>query len=275
MNALSEVLYGTGELKGVKDAFLRGARTGAVMSGLENITNHVGSYGVAGEQIFGKKADRAVIPTNAGRDPKGMCGAADPFDLSGGLGNGRGYQSGRAHGGAGHSRTGENGGFSLGGFVKDVLTGAVVGGLGSVGFYGAGKAVEVLRGSVAGHVDDRYTVPKPNHGQGFSKKGYFPEPGERTFEGYVWSHADPEISLYTKAEGFNNSKGVAGGKFKRLGAQAHYKLSPHVHQPTRHIAPDGTIYGKTGKTVGVDTLSPDKRDIKQLYEYLNNGKYHQ
>jgi len=138
-NALSEVLYGTGELKGVKDAFLRGARTGAVMSGLENLTGHVGSYGVAGERIFGKKADRAVIPTNAGRDPKGMCGASDPFDLSGGLGSGRGYRSGAGH----DSGTG---GFSLGGFVRDVLTGAVAGGLGSAGFYGAGKAVGELRG---------------------------------------------------------------------------------------------------------------------------------
>ncbi len=169
-SALSEVLYGTGPIKGVKDAFLRGARTGVVMSGLENITDHVRSYGVAGERIFGEKADRAVKPANAGHDPKGMCGAADPFDLSSGLENGRGYRSGRAHGGSGHSRTGESG-FSLGGFVRDVLTGAVVGGLGSAGFYGAGKAVEVLRGSVAGRVDDRYTAPKPNHGQGFSKKG--------------------------------------------------------------------------------------------------------
>ena len=137
-NALSEVLYGTGPIKGVKDAFLRGARTGAVMSGLANLTEHVGSYGVAGERIFGKKLDRAVIPTNAGRDPKGMCGAADPFDLFGGLGNGRGYRSG-----AGHDS-------GTGGFVRDVLTGAVVGGLGSAGFYGAGKAVDALRGSVVG-----------------------------------------------------------------------------------------------------------------------------
>jgi hypothetical protein len=38
--------------------------------------------------------------------------------------------------------------------VKDVLTGAVVGGLGSVGFYGAGKDLEVLRGSVAGRGND-------------------------------------------------------------------------------------------------------------------------
>ena len=37
--------------------------------------------------------------------------------------------------------------------MKDVLTGAVVGGLGSAGFYGAGKAVEKLRGSVVGRVD--------------------------------------------------------------------------------------------------------------------------
>ena len=114
-----------------------------MMSGLENLTEHVGSYGVAGERIFGKKADRAVIPTNAGRDPKGMCGASDPFDLFGGLGSGRGYRSGAGH----DSGTG---GFSLGGFVRDVLTGAVTGGLGSAGVYGAGKAVEVLRGSVAG-----------------------------------------------------------------------------------------------------------------------------
>ncbi len=150
-NALSEVLYGTGELKGVKDAFLRGARTGAVMSGIENITDHVGSYGVAGSRLFGKTPNEAIIPevTKTGRDPKGMCGANDPFDLSGGLGNGRGYRDGRTHGGSGHSRIGE-GGFSLGGFVRDVLTGAVVGGLGSAGFYGAGKAVEVLRGSVVG-----------------------------------------------------------------------------------------------------------------------------
>ena len=150
-NALSEVLYGTGELKGVKDAFLRGAKTGAMMSGIDNISDHVGLYGVAGERIFGKKPDRAVMPTNAGRDPKGMCGAADPFDLSSGLGNGRGYRSGAGH-------DGRAGGFSLGGFLRDVLTGAVTGGLGSAGFYGAGKAVDALWGSVAGRGSKKPTV---------------------------------------------------------------------------------------------------------------------
>ena len=153
-NALSEVLYGTGELKGVKDAFLRGARTGAVMLGMDNIARATGIRGTEpginpGGGGHSRGAAETAVPGYTGRDPKGMCGANDPFDLSGGLGNGRGYRDGRTHGGAGHSRTGE-GGFSLGGFVRDVLTGAVVGGLGSAGFYGAGKAVDALRGSVAG-----------------------------------------------------------------------------------------------------------------------------
>ena len=146
-----------------------GARTGAVMSGLENIARAAGLRG-SGTGINpgggGKSRGTAdnMLPGYAGRDPKGMCGASDPFDLSSELGNGRGYQNGRTHGGAGHSRTGENGGFSLGGFVKDVLTGAVAGGLGSAGFSGAGKAVERLRGSVAGRGSAENSVSDPYRG---------------------------------------------------------------------------------------------------------------
>ena len=88
-NALSEMLYGTGELKGVGDAFLRGARTGAVMSGIKNLTDAFGGYGVAGDRIFGRQPE-GTVPGSTVRDPKGMCGSPDPFDLAQGLGNGRG-----------------------------------------------------------------------------------------------------------------------------------------------------------------------------------------
>ena len=44
-NALSEVLYGTGPIRGVKDAFIRGAKTGAVMSGLDNLARAAGLRG--------------------------------------------------------------------------------------------------------------------------------------------------------------------------------------------------------------------------------------
>ena len=214
----------------------------------------------------------------AGRDPKGMCGAADLFDLFGGLVNGRGYRDGRTHDGSGHSRTGE-GGFSLGGFVKDVLTGAVTGGLGSAGFYGAGKAVEKLRGSVAGRGDNKNIVPKPNHGQGFSKKGYFPKPGERTFEGYVNNNVpqNVETKLFTHSSGFNTNP-RNDGHFKRFGTEPnqHGIIGPHVHQPTRNINPNnGVITGKPGsKTKNDGVTVPRAKDIKQLYEYLENGKYH-
>ena len=143
-NALSELLYGTGEIKGLGDAFIRGARTGAVMSGIENLAGTAGLYGWESERNP-RGGGHSRISGRPGRDPKGMCGCEDPFDLGTGLGrSGRGY-----HGEAGRGRT-DNGGFSLGGFVKDVLTGAAVGGLGSAGFYGAGKAVEALKGSFVG-----------------------------------------------------------------------------------------------------------------------------
>lgn len=108
-----------------------------------------------------------------------------------------------------------------------------------------------------------------------TNKGYKPQSGERTLDGYVKNNAAPEVALYTKSPGFNNNNKGVGGQFKWLGAEEHYGLSPHVHQAIRNVTPNGMIFGRTGKTVGVDTLSPSKKDIKQLYEYINNGKYHE
>lgn len=61
-------------------------------------------------------------------------------------------------------------------------------------------------------------------------------------------HSDNDNSgkdtLYAKSNGFNNSKGKA---------EEHFELFPHVHQPVRSVAPNGTIYERTGKT---EALSP-------------------
>ena len=163
--------------------------------------------------------------------------------------------------------------------MRDLLTGAAVGGLGSAGFYGTGKAVDALWGSVVGRVDDRYTAPKPNHGQGFSKKGYFPEPGERTFEGYVNNNVpqNVETKLFTHSSGYNTNP-RNDGHFKRFGTEPnkHGIIGSHVHQPTRNINPNnGVITGKPGtKTKNHGVTIPRAKDIKQRYEYLENGKYH-
>ena len=107
-------------------------------------------------------------------------------------------------------------------------------------------------------------------------RGYRPRLGERTFDGYVKNTVsiDTELKLYTNSPGFNSNNGVIGGQFKRFGSGSHGGLSPHVHQPQRNVAPNGNIYGTVGsKTTNGGVTKPEAKDIKQLYDYTNNGKY--
>ena len=75
---------------------------------------------------------------------------------------------------------------------------------------------------------------------------------------------------------FNNINAV-GGEFKRFGIVSgrHGIDGPHVHQPIRNVnLATGQIRGGTfnsKKGIGVD--SPNKLDIKQLYQFIFNGKF--
>ena len=251
-------------------AFGRGGLHGAVISGLNYLADTPGVW-KAGEDALSGMAQGAVSPCARQSDPKGLCKIPDPFAAGVGYPAVRGYQ----YDGFQSDEGGGNGGFNLGNFGKRLILGFLLGGMSGAAFYGTGKAVSAVRDSVRSGKGSSGFEPVPNQGQGFSNKGYNPKAGERTVNGYVKQNSNPEVVLYTKSAGFNSSRGTAGGQFKRLGAEGHYGMSPHVHQPVRNVAPNGVIYGKTGKTVGVDTLYPTPKDIKQLYEYINNGKYHQ
>ena len=149
----------------------------------------------------------------AGRAPKRLCGAPDPFDPWNGLGEGstRGYEYGRNHGTTGGTQ--ESGGFSLGGFIRDTLTGAVLGGLGSAGFYGAGRAVEVLRGSVGrskGGLETKeiYRAVSPEeYDDIFTTKGFRARPDGRSFQAKEFGNnfeetlefANKSINIYKAA----------------------------------------------------------------------------
>ena len=108
------------------------------------------------------------------------------------------------------------------------------------------------------------------------RTGYQPQSNsgsyrERTIEGYVKKNANPEISLDTNSPGFNNNSKGTGEIFKRIGAEEHGGISPHIHQPQRNVAPNGDVFGKVGsKTADGGVTLPGKKDIKQLYEYLEN-----
>ena len=79
------------------------------------------------------------------------------------------------------------------------------------------------------------------------------------------------------SSGFNTNP-KNDGHFKRFGTEPnqHGIAGAHVHQPTRNVNPNnGMITGKPGsKTKNGGVTVPGAKDVKQLYEYLENGKYH-
>lgn len=143
-NAVSGAIYGNNPLSSVKSAFLRGAGTGAATSALnylfhmENGQNNVQGLS-AGE--MGERYGSYLYADS--RNPGGRCGVRSPLNREIGYNNGRGYQyqSSRA------DKT-QKSGFKLRDFLRETATGFVMGGLASATFYGAGKAVEVLRGGI-------------------------------------------------------------------------------------------------------------------------------
>ena len=96
------------------------------------------------EDALRRMAQGTVSPYARRSDPSGLCSVPDPF--AGGVG----YPAVRGYRYEGHTGTAGKGGFNLADFGKELLTGFVAGGLSSAAFYGAGKAVEAVKGSVRG-----------------------------------------------------------------------------------------------------------------------------
>ncbi len=96
------------------------------------------------EDALRRMAQGTVSPYARRSDPSGLCGVPDPFAGGVGCPAVRGYRY------EGHTGTAGKGGFNLADFGKELLTGFVAGGLSSAAFYGAGKAVEAVKGSVRG-----------------------------------------------------------------------------------------------------------------------------
>jgi len=141
-NALGGRIYGTSPLRNAKDAFIRGALEGAVKGGAYNIADVLdnklrNAYGPKKPAVRKPQNLRGVQPTRS-RCPQKECEKARPFA-------GMKYAGKDGRGG---SLAPRNDRFSLGRFVRDVAVGAVMGGLASVAFYGAGKGVEALERSI-------------------------------------------------------------------------------------------------------------------------------
>ena len=144
-NAVGGAIYGNSPLKNAGQALLRGGAAGAASSGINYLSDALDTRKIR-EDALRRMAQGSVSPYARRSDPSGLCSVPDPF--AGGVG----YPAVRGYRYEGHTATGTagKGGFNLADFGKELLTGFVAGGLSSAAFYGAGKAVEAVKGSVRG-----------------------------------------------------------------------------------------------------------------------------
>ena len=160
-NAAGGRLYGTSPLKNVKNAFIRGALEGAVKGGAYNIADALdnrlrNAYNARKRQklrttrrrnTWNKKnknpwTSRNPRPTGS-RSPQSHCGKPKPLK---GMRNPKRRSSRNRIYRTRHILPDDR--FRVKSFVRDVVAGAVMGGLASASFYGAGKAVEALKRGV-------------------------------------------------------------------------------------------------------------------------------
>ena len=147
INAVTGRIYGNSKIESLGEALGRGAAAGGVTSGINYLSDAFtprpgrlgGSTlnGLAGMMLMG--AGSAF-----GRDPRRGCGTGNRDVDWIGERMAYGYQYGASQ--TAQKKSGFS--FNLADFGKEIFVGAVTGGLASAAFYGAGKAVQALRGSI-------------------------------------------------------------------------------------------------------------------------------
>ncbi|MBD5546184.1 MAG: ParB N-terminal domain-containing protein [Lachnospiraceae bacterium] len=149
-------IYGTGELKSAKSAFLRRFAAGGATSGInylsDALTPRAGRLGRSGaSRLTGTMLIGAA--SAIGHDPRRGCETGVRDNDWMGTRTAYGYQYGGTQAGQEKSE------YSVGGFFKETLIGAVTGGLASTAFYGANKVVQALVGSIRSNKGSSGTSP--------------------------------------------------------------------------------------------------------------------
>jgi hypothetical protein len=142
-NAVSGAIFGNVPFKNAGEAFGKGALAGAATSGLGYLSDLIGRQPKSGQMRHFPGGAVARTPYERLMDPRGICILQDIF------GGGLGVR--KAYGYRYEMRDPDQpvrDGFDLGDFLRSTLTGGLMGGLSGVAFFGVGKAVEALKGSL-------------------------------------------------------------------------------------------------------------------------------
>lgn len=146
-NAVSNAIYGTKKLTGFGDAFKRGAAAGAVISGINYISDSLAPKqgAITGGLANGLMGRMMSTSYGWSMDPRSSCGATSPMISSITWARVSGYQYSNSQKTSNNQKTS---GFSFGGLMKEMLVGGLTGGLASATFYGIDKATQAISGSI-------------------------------------------------------------------------------------------------------------------------------
>ena len=221
-NAVNGLIYGNDTLRSLGQAAVKGAASGALTSGINYLADVTGPQPAA-RRSPGIQYQGGAAGMFRPRDPKRGCVPSDPSIGSLRYGRDYGYQYNvPASGEESQSRRG----FSLCDFMKEMLTGAVTGGMAGATFYGAGRAVSALKESIkrstkASNITYRALNQKDydRYSQGLGLEAKNPN-GNWGLKEHIISGSgkkswlnDPYISTTTDlsvAQGFNNSGSKLG-----------------------------------------------------------------
>ena len=179
-NAVNGLIYGNDTLKSLGEAAVKGAASGALTSGINYLAD-VTSPQPAARRSPGIQYQGGAAGMLRPRDPKRGCVPSDPSIGSLRYGKDYGYQYNVP---VSNEDAQNRRGFSLCDFMKEMLTGAVTGGMAGATFYGAGRAVSALKESVkGGSYKDLYRAVSPEeYDDVFKTGGFRATPDGRTLE---------------------------------------------------------------------------------------------
>ena len=152
-NAVNGLIYGNGALRSLREAAVKGAASGALTSGINYLAD-VTSPQPAARRSPGIQYQGGAAGMFRPRDPKRGCVPSDPSIGSLRYGKDYGYQYNVPVSG---EESQNRRGFSLCDFMKEMLTGAVTGGMAGATFYGAGRAVSALKESIKSDINSSVT----------------------------------------------------------------------------------------------------------------------
>ena len=154
-NAVNGLIYGNDTLKSLGEAAVKGAASGALTSGINYLAD-VTSLQPTARRSPGIQYQGGAAGMFRPRDPKRGCVPSDPSIGSLRYGNDYGYQYNVPVSGEESQNRRD---FSLWNFGKEVVLGAVTGGMAGATFYGAGRAVSALKESVRNLRNPKQMIP--------------------------------------------------------------------------------------------------------------------